>query len=140
MNFWDASALLPLVHEEAESVRLHALTRKDPMLAVWWGSRVECRAGLRREARSGGLTPETLVQALARLRYLASTWTEVEPSEAIRRQAEILLDRHPLRAADAFQLGSALVCCEFKPVRMGFVCLDARLRTAAASEGFELLP
>jgi hypothetical protein len=47
---------------------------------------------------------------------------------------------HPLRAADALQLGAALVWCEEQSHGEVFVCLDARLREAARREGFSLAP
>jgi hypothetical protein len=47
---------------------------------------------------------------------------------------------HALRAADAFQLASALIWAEESPVGSEIVCLDENLRQAAAKEGFTVLP
>ncbi len=60
--------------------------------------------------------------------------------EDVRRRAGKLLAVHPLRAADSLQLATALVFCEDDPTGESFVCLDDRLRDAAMSEGFQLLP
>jgi hypothetical protein len=47
---------------------------------------------------------------------------------------------HPVRAADALQLGAALLW-RGEPGRAAeFVCLDERLRDAASREGFALKP
>ncbi len=62
------------------------------------------------------------------------------PSEALRAQAERALAVHPLSAADALQLASALTWRR-EPARSAeLVCLDERLRDAASREGFALLP
>ena len=58
----------------------------------------------------------------------------------VRHRAERLLALHPLRAGDALQLSAALVACEERPEGELLVCLDARLREAAAREGFHLVP
>jgi hypothetical protein len=58
----------------------------------------------------------------------------------LRGLAEQALTTHPLRAADALQLASALIWCGSQPRGRTFVCLDERLRTAASRSGFVLLP
>ena len=62
--------------------------------------------------------------------------------EATRDEAERMLDAHGdlnLRAADAMQLGAALVSCEGRPRRRAFVTLDYDLGRAARSEGFDVI-
>jgi predicted nucleic acid-binding protein len=63
---------------------------------------------------------------------------EVQPTSAVRARALRLLRVHPLRAADAFQLGAALTA--FKEATAGnvFLTADVRLAKAAALEGFEV--
>jgi hypothetical protein len=51
-----------------------------------------------------------------------------------------LVATHPIRAADAMQLGAALVAVSDRPAGHDFVCGDARLASAAAREGFRVLP
>ena len=58
----------------------------------------------------------------------------------IIKQASRLLQRHALRASDAVQLASALAARGADPRCETFVCFDARLRAAAASERFRLVP
>ena len=74
------------------------------------------------------------------LSALAATWSEVQPIEAVRLRAERLLSIHPLRAADARQLASALLWAQETPGGLGFVCLDQNLREGALKEGFSVLP
>lgn len=139
MNFWDSSALVPLLSTEPGSPRFRALLKKAPLQCVWWGSRVECHSALQRERRAGRLSDVEERNALAILRRLESGWMEIQPSEAVRNRAEALLRRHPLRAADSLQLAAALEACEGIPARLPFACADERLREAATREGFQVL-
>lgn len=59
--------------------------------------------------------------------------------ETVREHAERVIAAHPLRAADALQLGAALVAAGGSPVTLQFVTLDQRLAVAAAREGFPVL-
>jgi len=90
--------------------------------------------------REGELAPAGYRAARRVLAAVAETWTELLPSEAIRASAERLLAVHPLRAADAFQLGAALAWCGGRPPGHGIVTLDSRLRDAATREGFDAFP
>jgi len=80
------------------------------------------------------------VQARAALQRLWVSILEVEPTEDVRTRAERCLAVHALRAADALQLGAALIWAREHPQGMAFVSLDARLRDVASREGFTLLP
>lgn len=138
MKYWDSSALVPLLAAEAASPRLRELHAIDPAIATWWGSPVECVSALARLERDEALTQEAFRDAVRRLRKLATTWTEVLPSDDVREQAIRLLRVHPLRAADAVQLASAVVASDFKPGAIEFISLDTRQREAAEKEGFAL--
>ena len=85
----------------------------------------------------------TAARALLRARKQALTaweeWSEIVAVEAVRRQAERLVSVHPLRAADALQLGAALVATDLEPAGLEFVTLDERFATAAEKEGFSAL-
>jgi predicted nucleic acid-binding protein len=69
----------------------------------------------------------------------SSKWTEITDADAVRRHAEALLHHHVLRAADALQLGAALVATDGDRSALEFVTFDRRLTAAAASEGFAVL-
>lgn len=138
MRYWDSSAIVPLLAVENASARLRELHRDDPAIATWWGSQVECVSALARLERDEGLTHEAFRDAIRRLRKLATTWTEVLPSNDVREQAIRLLRVHPLRAADATQLAAAVVASDFQPGALEFVSLDHRQRQAAEKEGLRL--
>ncbi|WP_018291206.1 type II toxin-antitoxin system VapC family toxin [Verrucomicrobium sp. 3C] len=138
MNFWDSSAIVPLLVAEPATAQMQALARQDPDLLVWWASQTECASALARLERSGALSQEGVEEALRRLTDLAQGWHEIEPCEIVREAAARFLRVHPLRAADALQLAAAFVAAEGRPRSLPLVALDDRLLEAARKEGFPL--
>jgi len=139
MRFWDASATVPLMVDEAPREALLALLERDPVILVWWGTAVECVSAIARREREGGLAFADATAVFERLRALAGEWQEVLPSEPVRMTAQRLLRVHPLRAADSLQLAAAIVAAEGDPATLEFVGLDDRLNEAAAREGFRVV-
>lgn len=139
MRFWDSSALVPLLVEDARTPAMLARLRQDPAAAVWWLTPVECASALARMVRERRLTPDQARAASALLDSVAREWTEVPPLDRVRDQARRLLGLHPLKTADALQLAAALVLCDFDTRTLPFVTLDAQLAEAAQREGFEVL-
>jgi hypothetical protein len=75
------------------------------------------------------------------LASLASGWSEVLPSELVRRRrAERLLATHALRAAEALQLAAALIWAEEASDSLELISFDQNLREGALKEGFIVLP
>ena len=140
MKFWDTSAWVPLLVREPSTPAVEAVLKEDPDPVVWWGGAVECVSALSAAARDGRLAPQELQTALSTLRALREFAFEIAPAEEVRSRAMRLLLSHPLRAADALQLASALVWCREQTAGAGFVSLDDRLRAAATREGFDVLP
>lgn len=140
MRFWDSSGIVPLLVREPYSGQAESLARADPVLVVWWGTRVECTSALQRRLRDGTLTAASVARARKVLEALTESWTEILPIDPVRSHAEILLASHELRAADALQLAAALQWCQGKPAAAELVCLDQRLRAAAQRSGFSVLP
>jgi predicted nucleic acid-binding protein len=140
MKFWDASAIVPLCIDEAQTEAVRSIAKNDGALVAWWGSIVESYSALARLRRDKILSSENEAEALAVLSVLADAWTEIEPSDDIREITRRLLQNYPLRAADSLQLAAAVVWSDKTPKGHHFVCLDARLREAAVKEGFTVLP
>jgi len=80
----------------------------------------------------------TYAQALRQADGLANLWDVIKPSEKLALDARTLLERYPLRAADALQLAAALAWCEGKPKGNVFLTFDRRLGEAAGQAGFTL--
>ncbi len=101
---------------------------------------VECWSAFARLRREGLFDTNDEEQTRVMLARLATAWTEVLPSQALRDHAAHALQVHPLRAADALQLAAAFVWGQGQPVGQSFVCLDHGRRAAAQCEGFLLVP
>jgi len=138
VRFWDSSALVPLLVLEATTAELTELYPVAEVVA-WWTTEIECASAVTRLERSGSLGPAETTEALGRLRDLAASWHQVEPTETVREIARRLLRVHDLRAADSLQLGAAIVASERRPASLEFVCRDRRLALAAEREGFPIL-
>jgi predicted nucleic acid-binding protein len=139
VRFWDTSALLPLIIEEPTSSACRRLLRDAAGIAVWALTRTEMTSALWRRARAGDLERSTMPRLLARIAALAERWTEVTDIDVVRDRAERLLAQHPLRAADALQLGAALILTRERPRGRDFVAADNELAHAAVAEGFHVV-
>jgi uncharacterized protein len=139
MKFWDASAIVPLLMIEATTNAVQTLAEKDPTIIVWWATEVECASAIARLERDDALHDAAATQAYHRLRQLAQTWHEIDPSDPVREAAVRFLRVHPLRAADALQLAAAFIAAERRPASLEVVTLDDRLAAAARKEGFVLI-
>jgi hypothetical protein len=138
MKYWDSSAIIPLLIREESTDRMKRVATDDPAIATWWGSTVECVSALCRLERDAHLSVADLRDAVRRLTHASASWTEVSATSTVRDQAIRLLRVHRLRAADALQLGAAIVASDFTPESLEFVTLDDRQADAADREGFRL--
>jgi predicted nucleic acid-binding protein len=133
--YWDASALVSTVIEDAHSgvVRRVAAAR-DAQHLVSSLAAAEVQAVLGRLVREGHLSAELAREVQARLRGGPWRRTSVQPDEA--RLGELAL-RHPLRGADLWHLGAALALRELLP-GLALLTFDERLRAAAEAEGLSV--
>jgi len=137
--FWDTSALVPLCIRHQPTPFLQQLVRQYS-LVVWWATSVEAQSAFARDLRTGTLTAEEHGQAQQRLERLRRRWREVQPSESLRILAEELLQRYPLRAADALQLAAAYTWTLNRPFRRRLISGDRQLLAAAQAMGFRTVP
>jgi predicted nucleic acid-binding protein len=140
LRFWDTSAVVPLLVSEPQTAAMMQLLSSDNDQTVWWGTRTECVSAVARNTRQRIINSHQEAQARVLLHLLSISWDEVLPTYWVRAVAEVLVDNHPLRAADALQLAAAFAWCAGQTRGREFVCLDRRLRDAARSEGFTVLP
>lgn len=139
MNFWDTSAIVPLLVREADTDVRESQLKQVLEIITWWGTHVECVSALCRREREGVLSSEAIQAAMVRLNELNLQWLIVSPSQVILSRAERLLKVHPLRAADAMQLAAALLAVREEPEDSTFYTADDRLAQAAQKEGFIVL-
>jgi hypothetical protein len=86
------------------------------------------------------MNPAEVQTAIARIEAFWESVHEISLVEAVKPRAKRLLGVHPLKAADALQLGAALAGVYDNPLGWEFVCLDRGLGTAARREGFNVVP
>lgn len=140
MRYWDASALVPLIVAEPNSEPVRTWLSEDDHIVTWVWTRTEIIGAIERRAREGSLSRLQRRDVLERFNAFADSWDEVTEVLAVRSRANALLARHPLRAADAGQLGAALLVQEQLAGPLTFVCLDQRLSSAAEREGLQVIP
>lgn len=140
MRFWDSSAIVPLLVDEAATERVRQVYASDPEMVVWWSTEIECASALARRAREQGTAiGEALEPAHAQLDRFTQRWHEVAPAQGLRRIARRILKTHGLRAADALQLAAALAARGAQAAALEFVCEDVRLAAAARLEGLTIV-
>lgn len=139
MRFWDASAVLPLIIEEPGTELALRWLREDVDMVLWGLTRLELASAIERRARERMLRPSERAAALRRVERLANDAHEVSDLPAVRVRGVALLARHALRAADAAQLGAALLVADPEPASLTMVVLDRRLAAAAEREGMPIL-
>jgi predicted nucleic acid-binding protein len=140
MRFWDSSALVPLVVLQATSSVVDQWLAADPAIVVWTFTSVELASAVARLAREGSMDEGAAHEAESRVDQLLSACHAVIDVEAVKGQARRLLRTHPLRAADALQLGAAWEWAMGRPSERTFHTFDSRLGLAARREGFHVLP
>ena len=134
MRYWDASALVPLLVAERDSELVRSWLSDDDRIVTWVWTRTEIVGAVERRTREGPLSRSQRREVLQRLDAFARSWDEVADVLAVRSRANALLARHSLRAADAGQLGAAVLVQEQLAGVLDFVCLDHRLCSAAELE------
>ena len=139
VRFWDTSALVPLLVAERQTARAERWLREDVGVVVWTLTRVELLSALSRRQRQEPGAVRRLQAARRELLAAWERWSEVTAVDLVRRHAERLVERHPLRAADALQIGAALAAAEDDPAGLDFVTLDRQQALAAEREGFRVL-
>lgn len=139
MNFWDSSAIVPLLVGERMTPVVTRILASDRQVHVWWGTEIECTSTISRLERDG-VAPSIIQSAFDRLAILREDWSEVIPGALVRDTARRLLRVHPLRAVDSLQLAAAWVLSDRDPGSITIVSLDDRLLSAARREGFLVAP
>jgi predicted nucleic acid-binding protein len=141
--FADSSALVKLYADEPG----HEQVRELPHMVISQLARVEVPAALWRKRRMGELAADDarVLTAAFEADFFGTEdepprFMPVLPTEGLLDDAARLCAVHGLRAYDAVQLASALAARTELPGCRNFVAFDDHLRSAAAAEGFDLVP
>lgn len=142
LYFFDSSGLVKRYIIEKGTTWVRATTALSAQNKIFVSAlaRAEVTSAFARRKREQSLSLRSAKAAYLLLkRHFAREYEVVPLGNAILERAEDLLDTHPLRAMDAIQLASALEIqarlsgAGLPPLQ--FVCADARLLAAAATEG-----
>lgn len=136
-SYLDASALVKLVLAErgtdvVEDLWVHTVDVYTSLLCY-----TELRAAAAAAIRGGRVRASDVPALRDRVEVIWDQVTGIEVDDRVVRAAGDLADRHGLRAADAIHLASAI---RVREPDTAFVAFNARLREAAAAEGFLVLP
>lgn len=132
MRFWDSSAIVSLLVEQVHTRAVERLALADDVMALWWLTPVECVSALQRLKREVTMDAPRLRSVGDDLTRMVNRAGQIDPEPEIPLLAMQLLERHPLRAADALQLAAAIALSQEIGLT-DFVCCDNRLREAAAA-------
>ena len=135
--YLDTSALVKLCVAEPGSELVAALWDGADLVATSRLADAEVRAVLAAGARSGALEPAQARTAIAAWERLWPGLHVVELHDVITASAATLVGTHPLRAADALHLASALI---LRSPDLVVAAWDEHLVAAARAEGLRVLP
>lgn len=107
---------------------------------TWTLTPVEIVSALWRLVRDGALRERAARDAESVTEELLAHAHVVADVERVTGLARRLLRVHPLRAADALQLGAAILWADGHPGGLVMHTLDRRLGDAAGREGFRVVP
>ncbi len=140
MRFWDSSALVPLVVTQPSSRDAESWIAQDGSMVLWTLAEIEVASALWRLVREGRLDEKVASRAEPLVRRWVQRSHIVYAVDEVKEIACRLLRMHDLRAADALQLGAALVWADGRPAGLVLATFDRRLARAAAKEGFDVVP
>lgn len=136
-RYLDSSALLKLLIRERGTDAMNALwSRRDDSYASLIGY-AELRSAVAAAIRSHRIHALGRADAHAEVEVLWRSLLAVDIDVDLVRAAGDLTGRHRLRTSDAIHLASAI---RIRESDTAFVAFDERLRKAAATEGFPVLP
>ncbi len=138
MNYWDSSALVTLFVEQSQSEKYLKKIKQDAEVLTAWHAVPECVSAFCRLQRENFITEAQLNTLIRHLEEAAENWYIITPGKRLEKLTLRSLRVHPLRAMDAIHLAAACLARNEESPAMGFFTEDARLRTAASKEGFEM--
>ena len=136
-SYLDASALVKLVLAERGTDVVEDLWVDAVDVYVSLLGYTELRAAVAAAIRGQRVRASDVRALRDRVEAVWDQVIGIDIDDRVVRAAGDLAERHRLRAADAIHLASAI---RIREPDTAFVAFDARLREAAAAEGFVVLP
>jgi predicted nucleic acid-binding protein len=136
-RYLDASALVKLVLAERGTDVVEDLWVHTADVYVSLLGYTELRDAVAAAIRGDRVRASDAPALRARVEAIWGQVIGIDVDDRVVRAAGDLAERHRLRAADAIHLASAI---RVRESDTAFVAFDARLREAAAAEGFVVLP
>jgi len=134
--YWDSSALVKKYLQENGSSLVLDWLKNDQQIITSQLTFAEIHATFARKKREAAFTPGAS-EALTDL--FAKDWKAmvvVKMDDFLLEKIKALVDRYPLKGADAVHLASALFVAEKAKIRkLAFACSDIQLLKAAGDEG-----
>lgn len=138
MKYWDTSAIIPLLVRQSASEKADRWFAEDSSVVTWTLTAVEVTSALWRLVRENAIEEDEALGVDARAGQFVDACHIVGDVEMVKSLAHRLLRVHALRAADALQLGAALVWAGARTQGTTLHTFDERLATAARREGFDV--
>jgi uncharacterized protein len=135
MNYFDTSALIKHLIQEAGSQRVETLIMAEPSLATSKVAYAQVHAGLARKLREGTLTLAAHQTISDSFESDWRVYLRIELIDALLALTRELVMRHPLRGFDAIHLASALRLQQRTGEAVQFIASDERVLFAAQNEG-----
>lgn len=135
--YLDTSALVKLYVQEAHSSRVRGWVQEAEIVATCRVAYPETLSAIRRRFTEGDLTRKEQDLLLGRF---SKDWTHFAAVDFDEREAGRLVIKHGLRGLDALHLSAAIQLRSAQgSLALAFASFDAKLNSAAATEGFVVL-
>ncbi|MGH7268148.1 MAG: type II toxin-antitoxin system VapC family toxin [Candidatus Rokuibacteriota bacterium] len=134
MNYLDTSALIKRFVLERGSQMVAAMVEREGPIATATIAYAEVHAGLARKRREHDLSSVDYDTKREQFEGDWGTYVRLDLGQEILQMTRDLVARHPLRAADAIHLASALTLRTALGQTVRFVAADDRLLRAAEAE------
>lgn len=138
--YFDTSALMKRYITEDSTPAVCACWDAAEVLVSCWLLYPEMIATFARKRREGVIPATHIDTAEISFRRDWLLLTRIACDDALIRRIDAIHVRHALRGADSTHLAAAIAYREMSGEPLTFACADAQLRTAAAGEGFQLVP
>jgi hypothetical protein len=139
MNYFDSSALVKRYVEETGTNSVNSILSTGGEIATSKLTYPEILSALMRKHRAGEIAKKLLQDIVARFE---TDWCHIlvlEFHNDLLQTVKFLLEKHPLKAADAIHLSSALWLKLSSKVDVTFIASDWNLLKAARAEKLQVM-